>query len=82
MILNGQCLRLADNSVKCVNVSIDEIKNSVNKPFMSEALGTLIEKSSNILYILSPDINEEVYEYFISLSKDKNFNIISSNILS
>ena len=26
MILNGQCLRLADNSVKCVNVSIDEIK--------------------------------------------------------
>ena len=80
MILNGQCLRLADNSVKYVNVSIDDIKNSINKPFMSEELGTLIEKSSNILYILSPDINEEVYEYFISLSKDKNFNIISSNI--
>lgn len=80
MILNGQCLRLGDNSVKCLDVSIDDIKNSIKQPFMAEELENLIDKSSNILFIISPDINAEVYEYFISLTKNKKINIISSNI--
>lgn len=80
MILNGQCLRLADNSVKYLDISIDDIKNSVKQPLMSDELETLINKSSNILFIISPDINNKVYEYFISLAKDKKINIISSSI--
>ena len=72
MILNGQCLRLADNNIKCVDVDINDIANSIKQPFMAEPLENLIDDAKNILFILSPDINEKVYDYFINHKKFLN----------
>lgn len=80
MILNGQCLRLADNNIKCVDVDINDIANSIKQPFMAEPLENLIDDAKNILFILSPDINEKVYDYFINLAENKEIHILSSNI--
>ena len=62
MILNGQCLRLVDNSLKYINVNIDDIENSINEPFMAEPLKSQINDANNILFITSPDISESVYD--------------------
>ena len=71
MILNGQCLRLVDNSLKCINVNIDDIEKSINEPFMAEPLKSQINDANNILFITSPDISESVYEYFLKLCSGK-----------
>ena len=71
MILNGQCLRLVDNSLKCINVNIDDIEKSINEPFMAEPLKSQINDANNILFIISPDISESVYEYFLKLCSGK-----------
>ena len=71
MILNGQCLRLVDNSLKCINVNIADIEKSINEPFMAEPLKSQINDANNILFITSPDISESVYEYFLKLCSGK-----------
>ena len=75
MILNGQCLRLVDNSLKCIDVNIADIEKSINEPFMAEPLKSQINDANNILFITSPDISESVYEYFIKLCNDKKVSI-------
>lgn len=81
MVLNGQCLRLADKPVKTINTDINCIIDAVeNKPLMSENLSNLIKESSRVLFITSPDINIEIYDYIADLCSDKNFAVISDNI--
>ena len=75
MILNGQCLKLVDNSLKYINVNIDDIENSINEPFMAEPLKSQINDANNILFITSPDISESVYEYFLKLCSGKKVHI-------
>lgn len=81
MILNGQCLRLADEPIKTVNTDIQCIINAVeNNPLMSESLSKLVDESKNILFIASPDISVDIYDYIVGLCSSKNFAVISDNI--
>lgn len=81
MILNGQCLRLADKSVKRINIDIESIIDAAeNNPLMSENIKELVKKSDNILLITSSDICEEVYDYIFSICSGKNIAVISDNI--
>ncbi len=80
MILNGQCLRLADNSIKCININIDALNKAVSQPFMAKPFIEQITSAENILVILSPDIDENVYEYITNICSDKKISIISQNI--
>lgn len=81
MILNGQCLRLADKPVKTINTDINYVIDAVeNNPLMSESLSNLVKESSSILFIASPDINIEIYDYTADLCSGKNFAVISDNI--
>lgn len=81
MILNGQCLRLADEPVNTINTDINCIINAAeNNPLMSENLSSLIKESSSVLFIASPDINIEIYDYIANLCINKNFAVISDNI--
>ncbi len=83
MILNGQCLRLADKPIKTINTDINCVINAVeNNPLMSESLSSLIKESSSILFIASPDINIEIYDYTKDLCHGKKFAVISDNIPS
>lgn len=82
MILNGQCLRLADNTIKCVDVDIEKVKEACNNPFMAEPLPNQLQNMENILLICSPDISENVYDYIVDLCSGKNISIISQNIPS
>ena len=67
MILNGQCLRLADEPIKTINTDIDCFINAVENPLMSESLSKLVKERSSILFIASPDIRIEVYDYIINI---------------
>lgn len=81
MILNGQCLRLADEPIKTINTDINCVIDAVeNNPLMSESLSKLVKESSSILFIASPDINIEIYDYIADLCQGKNFAVISDNI--
>ena len=81
MILNGQCLRLADNPIKTINTDINCVINAAeNNPLMSESLSKLVKESSSILFIASPDINTAIYDYIADLCQGKNFAVISDNI--
>ena len=81
MILNGQCLRLADKPVKRINIDIESIIDAAeNNPLMSENIKELVKKSDNILLITSSDICEEVYDYIFSICSGKNIAVISDNI--
>ena len=80
MILNGQCLRLADEPIKTINTDIDCFINAVENPLMSESLSKLVKESSSILFIASPDISIEVYDYIINICSGKNLAVISDNI--
>ncbi len=83
MILNGQCLRLADKPIKTINTDINCVINAVeNNPLMSESLSSLIKESSSILFIASPDINIEIYDYTKDLCHGKKFAVNSDNIPS
>ena len=44
---------------------------------MSESLSSLIKESSSILFIASPDINIEIYDYTKDLCHGKKFAVIS-----
>ncbi len=81
MILNGQCLRLADEPVRTINIDIQSIIDAAeNNPLMSENIKDLVKKSENILFIASSDISEEVYDYIINICSGKNIAVISDNI--
>lgn len=81
MILNGQCLRLADKPIKTVKIDLKDIVNAVeNSPLMSESLSNLIKESSSILFIASPDMSIEIYDYIKNLCSGKKFSVISDNI--
>lgn len=81
MILNGQCLRLADKPIKTINTDINSVINAVeNNPLMSESLSNLVKESSSILFIASPDINIEIYDYIAELCHGKHFAVISDNM--
>lgn len=81
MILNGQCLRLADEPIKTINTDINCVIDAVeNNPLMSESLSKLVKESSSILFIASPDINIEIYDYIADLCQGKNFAVISDNM--
>ncbi len=80
MILNGQCLRLADNTIKCIDVNMDALKAAVSEPFMAEPFDEQLKTAENILFIISPDISAAVYDYFMNICSSKNIRIISQNI--
>ncbi len=81
MILNGQCLKLADNTAKTINANIENIIDATeNNPIMSDSLSNLVKESNNILLIVSPDINIEIYDYIVDICNGKNIAIISDNI--
>ncbi len=81
MTLNGQCLKSVDKPIKLINVELNQLINATEKsPIMTSSLSDALKESKNVLLIISPDINTNVYDYILNLCENKKLAIISENI--